>query len=163
MNIERSRQRRKINEELKEPHRKQPLKNNRLSLVKRVCLLTGPPRTGKTTLIKEVIRGYPGKVGGFYTEEIRERNERTGFRLVTIDGKATVLSHVSYRSPYRVGKYGVNVEGLELVGVTALLDAVRNADLVVVDEIGRMEMLSLKFRDAVIDYRDLLRFREVSK
>jgi nucleoside-triphosphatase len=118
--------------------------------MKQVCLLTGPPRAGKTTLIKQVVGEYLGKAGGFYTEEIREQGERVGFRLVTLDGRDVVLSHVSLQSPYRVGKYGVNVEGLEQVGISALLVAAEKADLIVVDEIGKMEMLSLNFRDAVI-------------
>jgi nucleoside-triphosphatase len=117
--------------------------------MKHVCLLTGPPRVGKTTLIKQVVSEFHGKAGGFYTEEIREHDERRGFCLVTLDGKDVVLSHVNFKSAYRVGKYGVNVEGLEQVGVTALLDAARDYDLIVVDEIGKMEMLSLKFREVV--------------
>jgi nucleoside-triphosphatase len=96
-----------------------------------------------------VVSEFRGKAGGFYTEEIREHGERQGFRLVTLDGRDVILSHISFSSAYRVGKYGVNVEGLEQVGVTALLDAAHNSDLVVVDEIGKMEMLSLKFRDAI--------------
>jgi len=118
--------------------------------MKHVCLLTGPPRSGKTTLIKEAVAGFRGRAGGFYTEEIREQGERTGFRLVTLDGREAVLSHVRLQSPYRVGKYGVDVTALEEVGVTALLDAGQHSDLVVIDEIGKMEMFSLKFREAVI-------------
>lgn len=118
--------------------------------MKHVCLLTGPPRSGKTTLIKEAVGGFLGSAGGFYTEGIRERDERTGFRLVALDGRDTVLSHVGIRSPYRVGKYGVDVAALEQIGVTSLLDAEKRSDLVVVDEIGKMVMLSLKFREVVM-------------
>ncbi len=118
--------------------------------MKNVCLLTGPPRAGKTTLIKQVVADFKGKACGFYTEEIRENDERQGFQLVTLDGRKVALSHIDFKSPYRVGKYGVNVEGLEEVGVTALREA-GSCDLVVVDEIGKMEMLSLKFRSAIED------------
>ena len=118
--------------------------------MKHICLLIGPPRAGKTTLIKEAVQGFSGSAGGFYTEEIRERGDRTGFRLVTLDGRDAVLSHTSIHSPYRVGKYGVDITALEQTGVAALLEAVKHSDLVVVDEIGKMEMLSLKFREAVL-------------
>jgi nucleoside-triphosphatase len=117
--------------------------------MKNVCLLTGPPRVGKTTLIKQAVGKFQGKACGFYTEEIHENNERQGFRLVTLDGQKVVLSRTDLKSPYRVGKYGVNIEGLEKVGVTSLLVGESDCDLVVVDEIGKMEMLSLKFRDAI--------------
>jgi len=117
--------------------------------MKHVYLLTGPPRVGKTTLIKQVVGEFRGTAGGFYTEEIREHGDRVGFRLVTLDGRDVALSHVDFKSAFRVGKYGVDVESLERVGVTALLDAARDSDLVVVDEIGKMEMMSLKFRDAI--------------
>jgi nucleoside-triphosphatase len=119
--------------------------------MKNVCLLTGQPRAGKTTLIKQVVADFKGKACGFYTEEIRENDERRGFRLVTLDGRKVTLSHIDFKSPYRVGKYGVNVEGLEEVGITALQGAQSNCDLVVVDEIGKMEMLSLKFRSVIED------------
>ncbi len=119
--------------------------------MKHVCLLTGPPRAGKTTLIKQVVADFKGKACGFYTEEIREKDERRGFQLVALDGRKVTLSHIDFKSPYRVGKYGVNIEGLEEVGVAALLGAQSNCDLMVVDEIGKMEMLSLKFRSAIED------------
>jgi nucleoside-triphosphatase len=116
--------------------------------MKEVCLLTGPPRAGKTTLIKEVVADYKGKACGFYTEEIREDGERRGFKLVTLDGKKVTLSHTDFKSPYRVGKYGVNIGGLDEIGIASLLRG-DDCDLVVVDEIGKMEMLSLRFRSAI--------------
>lgn len=90
-----------------------------------------------------------GKAGGFYTEEIRPRAVREGFRLVTLAGETAILAHVSIHSPYRVGKYGVDVDGLERVGVPALHKAVQQCDLIVIDEIGKMELFSAKFREAV--------------
>ena len=122
--------------------------------MKRVCLITGPPRCGKTTLIRQVVREYSGTASGFYTEEVREGGERTGFRLVTLDGREAVLSGVGISSPYRVGKYGVDIEALERLGVTALLQPPATCDLAVVDEIGKMEMLSLRFRETVTQLID---------
>jgi nucleoside-triphosphatase len=117
--------------------------------MKPVYLLTGPPGTGKTSLIMEAISGMKGKAGGFYTEEIRSQGVRQGFRLVTLAGQSTVLSHTDFQSQYRVGKYGVDVDSLERVGVAALNQALKECELVVIDEIGRMELLSAGFREAV--------------
>jgi nucleoside-triphosphatase len=117
--------------------------------MKRVYLLTGTPGTGKTSLIKQVVAVMKGKAGGFYTEEIRTKGVRQGFRLVTLDGEDAILAHVNTQSRYRVGKYGVNIDSMERVGVPALHKALQQCDLVVVDEIGKMELFSASFRTAV--------------
>ena len=90
-----------------------------------------------------------GKAGGFYTEEIRSRGVREGFKLVTLDGQDAILAHINIHSPYRVSKYGVDVNSLDRVGVSALNQAAEGGDLVVVDEIGKMELFSADFREAV--------------
>ncbi len=117
--------------------------------MKQVYLLTGKPGTGKTSLIKQAIAGMRGEAGGFYTEEIRGGGVREGFRLVTLDGQETILAHVNIHSPHRVGKYGVDIDSLDKVGVSALNQAAEECSLVVVDEIGKMELFSPKFREAV--------------
>lgn len=116
---------------------------------KRVYLLTGPPGSGKTTLIKEAVKRFPGRAGGFYTEEIREGGTRKGFRIVTLKGDTAPLAGVDIPSQFRVSKYGVDIAGLERVGVAALRDALEEADLIVLDEIGKMELFSEAFREAV--------------
>jgi len=115
----------------------------------KTILLTGRPRVGKTTIIKEVARGLPGQAGGFYTEEVRERGQRQGFKIVTLDGQEGTLAHVGLKSPMRVSKYGVNLADLEDIGVTAIREAMAHKDYVVIDEIGKMELFSQAFKDAV--------------
>ena len=122
--------------------------------MKQVYLLTGIPGTGKTRLIKEAIAVMGGKAGGFYTEEIRAGGVRQGFRLVTLDGQSAILAHVKIRSKYRVGKYGVDIDSLDRLGVAALHQAARQCDMVVVDEIGKMELLSADFKKTVAEIID---------
>ncbi len=111
----------------------------------RAILLTGPPGVGKTTVIRKVAAGLGGRtIRGFTTAEIRSGGERQGFRLETFDGKSAVFAHLSIRSARRVGKYGVDVAALDAV-VEGALDPRANADVYLVDEIGRMECLSEKF------------------
>lgn len=119
--------------------------------MKSACLLTGRPGTGKTTLIKQLIAEARVSAGGFYTEEIRQNDVRQGFRLVTLTGESVTLAHISIKSLYRVGKYGVDVAALERVGVPALYQASQQCGLVVIDEIGRMELFSGQFRQAVLE------------
>jgi len=117
--------------------------------MKQVYLLTGRPGTGKTSLIKQAIAGVRGEVGGFYTEEIRSGGAREGFRLVSLDGQEAILAHIDTPSPYRVSKYGVDIDSLDRVGVAALNQAAKECNLVIVDEIGKMELFSANFREAV--------------
>jgi nucleoside-triphosphatase len=112
-------------------------------------LVTGPPRSGKTTLVMRLLERLPqggARAAGFYTEEIRERGARRGFRLVSLAGEESTLSHVDFKGPHRVGKYGVDVEGFErfLAGISF-----EGADLAVVDEIGKMEVISPRFRELI--------------
>ena len=118
--------------------------------MKEVYLLTGRPGTGKTSLIKQAISGLQIKVGGFYTEEIRVGGIRCGFRLVTLDGERGILAHMDIQSPYRVGKYGVDIDEFERVGVASLERAAKESRLVLIDEIGRMELLSPTFKELVL-------------
>ena len=118
--------------------------------MKRVLLLTGQPGTGKTALIKEVLTRTEIRAGGFYTEEIRAGGVRQGFRIITLDGQEAILAHVGISSPYRVSKYRVDTDALERVAVPALRRAVKESDLIVIDEIGKMELLPPQFRGAVM-------------
>ena len=122
--------------------------------MKQVYLLTGRPGTGKTSLIKQAVAEMGGGAGGFYTEEMRSRGVREGFRLVTLDGQRAILAYIDIRSQYRVSRYGVDIDSLNRVGVSALQQAAEQCDLVVVDEIGKMELFSAEFRQAVLNIID---------
>ena len=104
---------------------------------KKALLLTGPPGCGKTTLILRAAERLGERAGGFYTTEVRQSGKRVGFNIVTLDGARATLSHVTLSSPHQVGRYGVDVEALERVGVAALRKAARSRLVVVVDEIGK--------------------------
>ncbi len=108
----------------------------------RNCLLTGPPGIGKTTVVERILARLKVDAGGFLTREMREGGRRTGFEIVTLDGKRGILATVKGRSRYRVGRYRVNVEELERVALPALERARRDCELMVIDEIGTMELFS---------------------
>jgi nucleoside-triphosphatase len=78
----------------------------------RKILLTGRPGCGKTTLIKRVVNNLPRGAGGFYTEEIRDRGTRAGFKIVTLNGEEAVFAHVDFKTPHHVGKYGLDLSAL---------------------------------------------------
>ena len=112
-------------------------------------LLTGRPGCGKTTLIKRVVNELALPAGGFYTEEIRQRRGRVGFKIITLDGEEAVLAHVNFSTKQRVGKYGLDLHVLESVGTKAICAAMRSRQLLVIDEIGPMEIRSRIFCDVV--------------
>ncbi len=109
-------------------------------------LLTGLPGCGKTTAIMKIIASLDcEKVAGFYTQEIRENNNRKGFRWKRLDGATGILAHVDIKGRFKIGKYGVDIADFEKA-VVPFLDVERtDAELFVIDEIGKMECFSEKF------------------
>ncbi|MBE9470425.1 MAG: NTPase [Chloroflexi bacterium] len=116
----------------------------------KVLLLSGKPGTGKTSLIKEAIDRVKIEAGGFYTQEIRSAGVRQGFKIITLDGKEAILAHINISSPYQVSKYNVDIDRLNEVGISAIQQALKQNDLIVIDEIGKMELLSLQFQEVVL-------------
>lgn len=110
--------------------------------------ITGLPGSGKTTLIKEIVEELNLAAGGFYTSEIRERGQRKGFKIITLDGKEGILAHTNIKSPYRVSKYKINIRDLEKIGVESILK--KENKICLIDEVGLMELYSKKFRKAVL-------------
>lgn len=114
-------------------------------------LLTGAPGSGKTTLIRRVAERFDRPAGGFYTQEIRAGSVRRGFEIVTLDGRRGTLAHVDIRGGPRVSKYGVDLDTLDTLAVAAIHEAIAAGGLVVIDEIGPMEILSARFQQAVLE------------
>lgn len=113
-------------------------------------LLTGRPGVGKTTAIRRTIELLPElKVGGFVTAAIEKRGRRIGFSIRDLRGAAGVLASTELTSGPQVSRYRVNVQDIEKIGVPALLSALEEADLVVCDEIGRMELFCPEFCAAI--------------
>jgi len=134
--------------------------------------ISGEPRCGKTTLIKEIIEDLKLEAGGFYTSEIREAGERIGFEIRTLNGRKGILAHKDFQSPYRVGSYKVNIKDLEEIGVSSILKVLKEGKpctisqknersqktiqkmvrgkVIIIDEIGKMEMKSSEFKQAVL-------------
>ncbi len=122
--------------------------------VKKNILITGCSGVGKTTIILRLLERIRIDAGGFYTRELREKGKRVGFELSTLQGKTGILAHVNTKSPFKVGKYGVDIRTLEETGVEAISRAIERKILIVIDEIGKMELYSGKFRKIVIKALD---------
>lgn len=115
--------------------------------------LTGEPSCGKTTAIKktcEMLLTKSMRCGGVVSGEIRERGIRVGFSLEDLSTQDTgTLAHVNLNEGPRVGKYRVNLPDIQRIGVTAIKHAIEEADVIIVDELGPMELHSMPFILAV--------------
>ena len=119
-------------------------------------LITGPPRSGKSTLIAKLIEYFSNKqttIYGFLTPEVREGNRRIGFDVEDIStkerGKLARISKTN--SDYRLGKYSVSIDDLEQI--ISNIEDIRftEGDLLIIDEIGKMELFSAKFRNFILN------------
>ncbi len=116
-------------------------------------LLTGRPRVGKSTLVMRVTERLKGlghaDMGGFYTLEKSREGKRVGFNIRTLDGREGRLAEAGLESRFRLGRYGIDMESFEAVALSALEGALEKGHMVVVDEIGYMELKSRRFRHLV--------------
>jgi len=128
--------------------------------MKRHILLVGLPGSGKTTIARraiELLRGRGIRVWGFWTGEIREAGIRRGFDIESLSGFRSVMAHVDLRQRPTVSKYGVDVAAVDTVAVAEINRAVSEGQrgvVLVMDEIGKMELMSPAFRAAVMAAMD---------
>ncbi|RLJ71319.1 nucleoside-triphosphatase [Hydrogenivirga caldilitoris] len=114
--------------------------------------ITGEPGVGKTTLIKKIVQRLGDKALGFWTQEVRDRKtrRRIGFKVVTTEGKEALFASKNFTSKHLVGSYGVNVKRFEEVVLPILKRALKERDkVIVIDEVGKMELFSKEFRELV--------------
>lgn len=122
--------------------------------------ITGMPSVGKTNTLLKIIefleeQGYV--VEGMITEPIMKKKKRVGFYVEDWQTKEKeVFAHVDIETKDRVGKYGVDVGALDRIGVPAIEKAINDEEvnIIIVDEIGKMEMLSERFCEIVVEALD---------
>ena len=121
--------------------------------------LTGLPAIGKTTTLIKTIEmleeeGY--KVGGILTEEVLVDGKRVGFSLMDwITKEKKIFAHKDYDTHIKVGRYGIDIDILDEIAVKALEVAKEEADIVIIDEIGKMEVESKSFVSIVKETLDV--------
>ncbi|MDO8556325.1 MAG: nucleoside-triphosphatase [Nanoarchaeota archaeon] len=118
--------------------------------MKKNLILTGLPRSGKSTLVKKVLEHVPQRFG-FWTEEVVEGGVRMGFNAVNHKGHPHTLAIRDYPSMRRVGPYGVLHNDFDEF-VAPLWRIPKSAKLVYLDEVGPMQLLSPEFIDLIPVY-----------
>jgi nucleoside-triphosphatase len=126
--------------------------------VNRLLFVTGRPGIGKTTVLLNAAEGLQARgyhVGGMISREIKQEGGRVGFEIVDFrTDRRGWLAHVDQLVGPQVGKYRVNLSDLDSIGANAVLNALRDADVVVIDEVGPMELLSQAFKQSVSEALD---------
>ena len=114
-------------------------------------LITGEPRSGKTTLLEDFIDGIPNKQG-FVTREVRRGGERVGFEAVSSSGKTATIASIHSNSTLRVSRYGVEIDAFNQFLIELPAPTVGN--LAYIDEIGQMQLYSNLFKKIITQYLD---------
>jgi len=113
--------------------------------------LTGKPGCGKSFVVEKVVERLKQKgikVGGFITPEIREKGKRVGFCVKDIySNEVGILASKDIKIGPKFGSYGINLEDFERVALKAIDFALKECEVIVIDEIGKMEFLSKNFRE----------------
>lgn len=121
-------------------------------------LLTGARRVGKTTAIQNIVSHLGANAGGFYSPEVRENSHRIAFEIVTLDGKKALIStkktDVIFTKEIQVGNHRVNLDVIDSIIVPTLVSALEKKDIVVIDEIGPMEITSTEFCHVILRILD---------
>ena len=122
--------------------------------LKPLMLVTGKPGIGKTSILRRTVKELKNRkyeVGGMICREVREGGVRIGFEIMDLSTETRGwLAHVNQPTGPKIGKYHVNLTDLEVIGVGAILDALQNADVLAVDELGPMEFSSTAFSKALV-------------
>jgi nucleoside-triphosphatase len=122
--------------------------------LKPLILVTGRPGIGKTSILRRTVKELKNRkyeVGGMICREVREGGVRVGFEIMDLSTETRGwLAHVNQPTGPKIGKYHVNLTDLEVIGVGAILDALQNADVLAVDELGPMEFSSTAFSKALV-------------
>ncbi|MEM2822044.1 MAG: nucleoside-triphosphatase [Candidatus Pacearchaeota archaeon] len=126
----------------------------------KAIFITGLPGCGKTTLIKKLLEEST-KAGKKYlaiiSEEIRERGKRKGFDFKLIDSgklitKTILALNKKIAEPgkpsIKFGKYFVFPQNVDEI-VDKASELIMDKQIIFIDEIGRMEFYSEKFRGFV--------------
>ncbi len=88
------------------------------------------------------------RVGGVLARDKRFKDRRVGFELLDLSTGATGMLADESGSGPQLGKYRVHPEDLDGIGAKAVENAL-GCDLIVIDEVGPMELTSRRFVVAV--------------
>ncbi|MDZ7264653.1 MAG: nucleoside-triphosphatase [candidate division KSB1 bacterium] len=112
--------------------------------------LTGALHSGKSTIINQVLQRMTGwNIGGFRTRPVFESAQKCGFVLQSFDGLEECFAHTEMKSSAQFDIYHYDSRKFDDLGATILQRALTDSDLIVMDEIGMMEMQAKQFQQMI--------------
>lgn len=115
-------------------------------------LLTGQPKNGKSTALGKVIRAIEPKYG-FLTQEILINGRREGFQAIAHNKSLQIIAQTEHATPNQLGRYFIDIEGVNEFILS--LQKPGTDDLLYIDEIGQMQLMSFEFRKLVNKYMEM--------
>ena len=119
-----------------------------------VYVITGVPGIGKTTALvrlTKMLKNAGVEVDGFYSVEVKDKGERKGFSFVDIKTGDTVQLASISGDGIRFSRYRVKVKNIDQFVPKVIQRAIEYSKIIILDEIGPMELFSNSFRKAVED------------
>lgn len=121
--------------------------------------ITGLPGSGKTYALLRVIEMLKEEellIGGMIDEPITDGKRRTGFSVKNIlSGETAIFAGPDIESKIMIGKIGVDLSKFEDVAIPAIKCACETCDIIIIDEVGKVEVESRAFVDAVKEALDV--------
>jgi len=121
------------------------------ALTSKNLFISGGPGIGKTKLLRDLALAKKLRIGGFYTEPIMAGRMRKGLIIRTLDGQDRMLASKTVKSNFKLGKFNVDINALENVGIPALKLGMMSKELIVIDEVGTLEAMSTRYKETLLE------------
>lgn len=123
-----------------------------------ITLITGEPKSGKSTFLHNKYQELHKtcKVGGVIASDIVGNNcDRAGFIMndVATDETVMLADLVNSCEKINLGKWFVYVDNIKSFMIPAIANALETCDVVFIDEIANMQLLSSEFRSFIMSDR----------
>ena len=113
--------------------------------------IAGAADSIKTTIVRDAALSKKNRTGGFYMEAIMAGRMNKGLMIRTLDGQDRMLASKTVKSNHFLGKFPVDLNALENVGVPALRLALTTKDMIVIDEVGTLEGMSARYKETLLE------------
>ncbi len=121
--------------------------------------ITGLPNSGKTYALLRVIDMLKEEnlsIGGMMDEPLSDGRRKVGFTVKNLfTGESQIFADTETESKIMIGKIGVDLQKFEEIAIPAIKEACEKCDVIIIDEVGKIEVESQLFIDTVKEALDV--------